>query len=128
MITLSFTTSGACVIAYPASGSADLRVPQQMPVLRIDRDDMRVDGAHEQACRPKSRGPGSPARSTGALAAPGVRVDPRNASGRGIQRQDVVGRCTVYITPSTTSGVASNFSSERAWKIHFCSRFLTFWA
>ena len=36
-----------------------------------------------------------------------------------------LGGWTVYITPSTTSGVASNFSSERAWKIHCSSRFFT---
>ena len=36
------------------------------------------------------------------------------------------GAWTVYITPSTTSGVASNFSSDRAWKIHWTSRFFTF--
>jgi hypothetical protein len=35
------------------------------------------------------------------------------------------GACTVYITPSTTSGVASNFSSERACQIHCSCRFLT---
>ena len=36
---------------------------------------------------------------------------------------------TVYITPSTTSGVASNFSlasaGARVWKTHCSSRFLT---
>ena len=37
-----------------------------------------------------------------------------------------LGACTVYMMPSTTSGVASNFSSERAWKTHFSSRFFTF--
>ena len=36
-----------------------------------------------------------------------------------------LGGWTVYMTPSTTSGVASNFSSERAWKIHCSSRFFT---
>ena len=35
------------------------------------------------------------------------------------------GACTVYMTPSTTSGVASNFSSERAWNTHCSSRFFT---
>jgi hypothetical protein len=33
------------------------------------------------------------------------------------------GACTVYITPSTTSGVASNFSSDRACHTHCCCRF-----
>ena len=37
-----------------------------------------------------------------------------------------LGGCTVYMIPSSTSGVASNFSSERTWKTHCCSRFLTF--
>jgi hypothetical protein len=38
------------------------------------------------------------------------------------QRDNVVGACTVS-TPSTTSGVASNLSSERAAVIH-CSEVL----
>jgi hypothetical protein len=36
------------------------------------------------------------------------------------------GACTVYITPSTTSGVASNFSSERACQTHSSFRFFAF--
>ena len=36
-----------------------------------------------------------------------------------------LGGWTVYMTPSTTSGVASNFSNERAWNTHLSSRFLT---
>jgi len=35
------------------------------------------------------------------------------------------GASTVYMMPSTTSGVASNFSSERACQIHCSCRFLT---
>ena len=38
-----------------------------------------------------------------------------------------LGGCTVHITPSMTRGVASNFSSERAWKTHLSSRSRTFW-
>ena len=36
------------------------------------------------------------------------------------------GICTVYITSSTTRGVASYFSSDRLWKTHFSSRSPTF--
>ena len=35
------------------------------------------------------------------------------------------GAWTVYMMPSTTSGVVSNFSIDRAWKTHCSSRFLT---
>ncbi len=38
------------------------------------------------------------------------------------------GACTVYITPFTTSGVASNFSSERACHTHFSCSFDAFFA
>ena len=34
--------------------------------------------------------------------------------------------CTVYMTPSTTSGVTSCFSSDFAWKTHFSVRSLAF--
>ena len=35
-----------------------------------------------------------------------------------------LGLCTVYMTPSTTSGVTSCFSSERDWKTHLQSEIL----
>jgi hypothetical protein len=37
----------------------------------------------------------------------------------------LLGASTVYMMPSTTSGVASNFSSDRACQTHCCWRFLT---
>ena len=36
------------------------------------------------------------------------------------------GLWTVYMTPSTTSGVTSCFSSERDWKTHFSLRSFAF--
>jgi hypothetical protein len=36
----------------------------------------------------------------------------------------LLGASTVYMTPSTTSGVASNFSSDLACQTHCCCRFL----
>ena len=36
-----------------------------------------------------------------------------------------LGACTVYMTPSTTRGVASNFSMHLAWKTHCNSSVLT---
>ena len=35
------------------------------------------------------------------------------------------GACTVYMTPSTTRAVVSNFSMLRAWKTHCSSSVLT---
>ena len=37
-----------------------------------------------------------------------------------------LGAWVTYITPSTTSGVAEKLCSDWAWKIHFCSRVVTF--
>ncbi len=46
--TLSFTTTGAIVIEKLSAAIRDLHVPHELAALRIDREQMRVDRAHEQ--------------------------------------------------------------------------------
>ena len=69
-----------------------LGVPQRMAALGIDRDDVRVDGAHEQSVariasprltRPQQR------RACGDGA---IGINPEDAAGGGVERHDVVGR------------------------------------
>jgi len=79
-----------------------------------------------RACRPGSRARGSRGRSTAGHPRRLVAVDPEDAPRGGIERDDVVGGWTVYMIPFTTSGVVSNFSSERAWNVHCSSSVLTF--
>ena len=48
MMTLSFTTSGARRDRVAVRELGDVDVPQQPPVPRVERDEMRIERAHEQ--------------------------------------------------------------------------------
>ena len=53
MMTLSLTTIGDIVIEKRCVASATTRVPQQLAALRVDREQVRVDRAHDTSVSPR---------------------------------------------------------------------------
>ena len=63
-----------------------------MPVLGVHRDDMRVDGSHEQRVAQNREAAIHASAAQARLRRRTIRVDPKNAAGGGVQRHDIVGR------------------------------------
>ena len=106
-MTLSFTDERRAGEAVALVGVRRGDVPAHASGLRVERDDVRVERAHEHAVAER----GEPAVLRAAAERHLLRqrplVVPQRPAGAHVDREGVVLRRRQYITPSMTSGVVS---------------------
>ena len=89
-ITLSFTTSGAMADRVAVRDLGDLDVPERAAGLRVDRDEVRVERAHEQRVAEDREAAVVGAAADLDVRRDGVLVDPEDAAGLRVERDHVV--------------------------------------